>query len=308
MEGNLTDIRQVCLYLTRQCNIRCHYCKIRKDWSNDMTFEQIQDAIKIIKNKIKPELLILFGGEPFLRNDIYEIVQYCNDIGQAYTIISNSTLPVDFDRVKFQSYTGSIDWLEAPKVKGAIEVKSIAGLEKLREAKKHGVPDVSGNIIISSKNFEQVPDLVRKLSSEGIWSVLGIVHSGSENFWKFRSSCDDMVLSREQVNWISDCLFNLKLEGLLIHNCFEYFRMMRMFYNFSWNCASSGLKYLIVDSDGSLMACNDIDKGVMRKFKIFDIENEWEAVKVAWHAEVEDCKGCCYNHMVQVHRSGKLVH
>jgi len=309
LPGSLTEIRQVCLYLTRMCNLDCTYCKIRKPISNDLNTTEMLRVIDLIHERIKPEFLVLFGGEPFLRKDIYDIIAHLNEIGQNYTVISNSTIPVDFKRVPFKSYTGSIDWRDIPTDHvGSIERKAQAALTRLIEAKAAGVPDVTGNIIITSKNVSQVPSLVRWLSTQGIWSIVGLVHSGKEGFWKFRSDCPDLLTSHNDAQILAAKLMEMKREGLLIHNCDEYFILLPHFTGLTWKCSNHNLRYLIVDSDGTLMSCNDIDCGVMKRFSIFDLPGAWESVKLAWNCEIQDCPGCYYNHMIQVHFGGRLLH
>lgn len=81
-------------HLTHLCNLRCRHC-YQDDFTekDDLSTKVIQDII----NKISSELsdyeiqINLTGGEPFLREDIFEIMEYVDRIENitGYNIITN---------------------------------------------------------------------------------------------------------------------------------------------------------------------------------------------------------------------------
>ena len=64
-------------FLTNRCNARCPFCFI--DFDNPETFKDELSTEEIVKlTKQLGDCLInvnITGGEPFLRNDIYDIVE-----------------------------------------------------------------------------------------------------------------------------------------------------------------------------------------------------------------------------------------
>ncbi len=78
-------------FITSKCNLRCSHCFFHKAISGksyELTFSEIE---KIVSN-LSPTLSVnLTGGEPFLREDLYEIVRLFNKSGVAefITIITN---------------------------------------------------------------------------------------------------------------------------------------------------------------------------------------------------------------------------
>jgi MoaA/NifB/PqqE/SkfB family radical SAM enzyme len=81
--------------VTRSCNLKCSHCYI-----NATTDQQLQDELTTEESKrlidqiaeVSRPLLILSGGEPLLRNDIYELVQYGAQKGLRMGLGSNGTL------------------------------------------------------------------------------------------------------------------------------------------------------------------------------------------------------------------------
>jgi uncharacterized radical SAM superfamily Fe-S cluster-containing enzyme len=64
--------------VTRECNMKCSHCYINatdKKLSNELSTEEGKNLMDQICQVSKP-LLILSGGEPLLRPDIYELIQY----------------------------------------------------------------------------------------------------------------------------------------------------------------------------------------------------------------------------------------
>lgn len=65
--------------LTKACNLRCPHCYVDagKQSENELTLEEIKSIIDQLA-KLKTFYIFYTGGEPFLRKDIIEILQYTN--------------------------------------------------------------------------------------------------------------------------------------------------------------------------------------------------------------------------------------
>ena len=69
---------RVSLALTNRCNLNCKYCSVnpcRKDYDKDLTTQEWSDFIDYMV-KVKVLKVYLTGGEPFVREDIYDIIEY----------------------------------------------------------------------------------------------------------------------------------------------------------------------------------------------------------------------------------------
>jgi uncharacterized radical SAM superfamily Fe-S cluster-containing enzyme len=85
--------------LTRKCNLKCSHCYInatQKELDGELNTEESKQLIDQIANVSRP-LLILSGGEPLLRKDVYELVRYGTEKGLRMGLGSNGGL-IDQDR------------------------------------------------------------------------------------------------------------------------------------------------------------------------------------------------------------------
>ncbi len=80
--------------VTRKCNLKCSHCYINaatEELQNELTTEEGKQLIDQI-SKVSRPLLILSGGEPMLREDIYELIRYGTSQGLRMGLGSNGSL------------------------------------------------------------------------------------------------------------------------------------------------------------------------------------------------------------------------
>ena len=80
--------------VTLECNMKCSHCYINatdKKLENELTTEKAKDFMDQICQVSKP-LLILSGGEPLLRKDIFELIEYGASKGLKMGLGSNGYL------------------------------------------------------------------------------------------------------------------------------------------------------------------------------------------------------------------------
>ena len=80
--------------VTRECNMKCSHCYINatdKKLDNELTTQEAKRLMDQIYQVSRP-LLILSGGEPLLRPDIFELISYGSKIGLKMGLGSNGSL------------------------------------------------------------------------------------------------------------------------------------------------------------------------------------------------------------------------
>ena len=80
--------------LIRRCNLTCKHCysiSADKDFPGELTTQQVFDVMDDLKAFHVP-VLILSGGEPLLREDIYDISQRARAMGFYVGLSTNGTL------------------------------------------------------------------------------------------------------------------------------------------------------------------------------------------------------------------------
>jgi len=80
--------------LIRRCNLTCKHCysiSADKDFPGELSTEEVFTVMDDLKT-FKVPALILSGGEPLLRPDIFEISRHAQDMGFFVALSSNGTL------------------------------------------------------------------------------------------------------------------------------------------------------------------------------------------------------------------------
>ena len=80
--------------VTRSCNLACVHCRassVHGPYAGELTTAQGLSLLDDIAAFSKP-VIILTGGEPLLRADIYEIAAYGNKKGLRMVLATNGTL------------------------------------------------------------------------------------------------------------------------------------------------------------------------------------------------------------------------
>jgi radical SAM protein with 4Fe4S-binding SPASM domain len=162
--------------LTRKCNLKCPHCYINattQQLKNELTTEESKRLIDQICEVSRP-LLILSGGEPLLRKDVYELVRYGAEKGLKMGLGSNGSLIDDAAAKKLkeagiETVSISLDSHipeqhdEFRGVVGSWE-KAVRAIKALRE---NGVL-VQVNTTVTQQNYDQIDDIMSLAEGLGV--------------------------------------------------------------------------------------------------------------------------------------------
>ena len=90
-------------FLTRRCNARCSFCfidfddAVSQNKKNEMSIEQIAKMTSTLGKSLQH--VNLTGGEPFLRDDIYDIMKAYFDNANVNSILINSSFLSIFENI-----------------------------------------------------------------------------------------------------------------------------------------------------------------------------------------------------------------
>jgi len=286
----MSQIRIVNWILTRKCNLDCDYCAIVKNYTdmpksypqishyiqNEMSTKVIIDALKAFKVHNPNVFNIFYGGEPLLRPDLFEIINFCNENEIYYTIISNNTPQIQsliknlFDKVDYvEGFTSSVDPVfnhtynvgkkrdeRVPKLDDRIS-KSIIGLKRLKEMQGSGkIKDVVAEITVMNENQNFLYDLVSELSEHEIYSDITFVDIAKNPYYDFSNVTDPDQLVKP--SWeLSQTLSAIMTDtGLYVH--MKDILIPQMFDTLpsDFDCdLELGVHNVTVDADGSMRLC-----------------------------------------------------
>ncbi len=76
-------IRLIALEITRTCNLKCKHCRgdsKKKVYRDELTFDEIKSILSNVASFSKP-IIIVTGGEPLVRPDVFDITGYSSSLG-----------------------------------------------------------------------------------------------------------------------------------------------------------------------------------------------------------------------------------
>ena len=179
--------RWIAWEITQRCNLRCVHCRAEAAIKAERgpSTAQAKAVIDDISSYAKP-VLVLSGGEPLLREDIFEIARHGTRQGLRMALATNGTLVSDevCERIKesgIRIVSISLDGSTAEvhdnfrnqrgAFKGAIRAAKLF--------KKHGIPFIV-NSSFTKRNQEEIPkvyELAKKLGATA-WYMFLIVPTG----------------------------------------------------------------------------------------------------------------------------------
>jgi len=211
----MDNVRIVNWLLTRRCNLRCEYCSIVRDYDekppeypdmkyylkNEMSTETIIRGLRRFKLHNPDCFHIFYGGEPLLRKDLPEIINYCNKEDIFYTIITNNSDQIQpmlenlFSKVDYVGgLTSSVDpIIFDEKASGDIVLKSISGIKKLTRFKKF-VKDLVAEVTVDKNTVQYLYRLIKDLNSRDISSSITFVDIAKNKYYDFSNVRDESIL------------------------------------------------------------------------------------------------------------------
>lgn len=160
-------LRLVFWETTTSCNLKCIHCRASAAECRspeELTTEQSYALLKDIAEFAKP-VIVLSGGEPLVRDDIYDIASFGNSLGLRMVLATNGT-SLNTETVKklmqsgIQRISVSLDGADAEKhdafrgVSGAF----VSALNGIQCAIAEGLP-VQINTTVARHNYEQIQQI-----------------------------------------------------------------------------------------------------------------------------------------------------
>ena len=201
--------------LVRRCNLTCKHCysiSADRDFPGELSTEEVFTVMDDLKGFGVP-VLILSGGEPLLRPDIFEISHRAKAMGFYVGLSSNGTLiderNIDQIAEVGYDYVGiSLDGLREThdrfrRRKGAFD----AALNGIRLCHARGIK-VGMRFTITQDNAVELPDLLKLMEDEGVdkFYLSHLNYAGRGN----KNRKDDVIhqMTREAMDLLFDTCWN----------------------------------------------------------------------------------------------------
>jgi AdoMet-dependent heme synthase len=162
--------------VTRECNMKCSHCYISatdKKLQNELSTKEAKKLIDQIAEVSHP-LLVLSGGEPLLRDDIYELIRYGTSKGLKMGLGSNGSL-IDgevADKLKEAGVATVSISLDSNIAAQHDEFRGVAGswkkaVDAITALRKRGVL-MQVNTTVTQQNYNQIDDIMTFVESLGV--------------------------------------------------------------------------------------------------------------------------------------------
>ena len=282
---------------TDACNYKCKHCyleNIAED--NEMDYKEV---VKIFSNSrlLKNTRIGISGGEPFMKDDIVEILSSLSELGYKLEITTNGAFPEKIREFLINSDTNkvdiavSIDGLEDAndtiRAKGGFK----KAVETIKIIKEIGVNLLQVNTVIQKSNINQLDRIREFIQSIGVNYHFFIPLLSTRN--------KRVGYTDEEIEKIIDYMhYKFDIKYLITRGEFRI------------KDCHSGQTTCFIDPTGKIYTCmtgqryffprKDYLMGDLRKFN-YNFDNLWisEEADTA-RRDVKKCEGC-YN-ACEVHR------
>ena len=297
------------LEVTLRCNAKCEHCgsscgyKIPKD---EISAEELKKALKEISDKYGAEnvFLTVTGGEPLMRQDLFDIMSYAHNLGFRWGMTTNGMLitPKIIEKYRetgMESISISLDGLKEThesfrKVPGSFDkiMKAIDLLKGL-ECLNH----LQITTVANKKNLNELEDLYKILLDKGIkeWRVMCVDPIGRAY------SNDDILLDKDGLVYMYNFIREKRLEGKMVvdNDCAHYlgYKYENILRPFGFVCGA-GIFIGSILANGDICVCPNVRhksliQGNIKTDSFTDVwENRYEIFRKKRLTTNAKCKKC----------------
>lgn len=302
----------IILDLTHRCNLKCNICEIRKEpLLPEYTLDEVKRLIDEAVDWGVREF-VLSGGEPLIREDIFEILDFVKEKNYHIGVLTNGIILEEgfIDRLLPYLIAGSLslsislDALspgihdEIRGVKGSFE-KTSSALKILSRLKKTH-PGINFNTIsiILNENLEELPGLAVFLRSLNVNSLQFQALLPNNLVMKERKTGSKYWIAKERLAALDatiDKLIEFKRDNyLLVRNSENNLRLMKKYFRGDLSRGDVKCLYasrtVLIANNGDVTTCfesyGNIRKDPLRR--IYESERSAQARK-----RVRECKNPC---------------
>jgi MoaA/NifB/PqqE/SkfB family radical SAM enzyme len=286
--------------LTRRCNYRCRSCGVwREPGSNEeLSFGEIKRGLDVLR-KLGVVELVLSGGNPLLRDDIGEIIDYASRYFITTIYDNGSLVAKKVDAVRNADFVAiSLDTLDEKKfdylkgVKGSWK-RAMDGIDTLQ---KEGV-SVAISPTISQLNLYEIVDLTKHFVDRGVpvlYCLYSYDYPMENRLFGIGKKNDELeIVDRQAMVEVCDNLIKLKenTKGLFI--TVKILDALKQFFSSgqrTWTCqALRG--FFIVDHLGRVAGCH-LRQPVASVTELADL---WDSETFEHlRSEYSGCERCTY--------------
>jgi mycofactocin biosynthetic radical S-adenosylmethionine protein MftC len=260
--------------ITDRCNLSCLHCDIwKKPKREELSSSQWIKILVSLKKWLGPFRLDISGGEPFLKNDILDIIDFCRKNEIHVVITTNATLlnPKIINKlshIKSLTLNISIDGVNSDthdylRNNEGVYDKAMDALLEFKKNKR--ICYITMATILMGFNIEEVMPLIKKLMVDNLADAINF-QALDHNF----SAAYDQAWFKENKMWPSgdkkdiflstlDGIIRIKKAGAHIYNSIDQLESMRNYFNdplqsVNGKCNTGNINF-IMNPCGDVLLC-----------------------------------------------------
>lgn len=276
---NLSRPSNYILTLTNRCNFCCPNCAVwRLSSPKELNIVEWKEIIKKIKNWSKFGNVILNGGEPLLKNDLFKIINFIDNKRFYITLNTNGSLidksmaqklvVSNLNEIKISLY--SLNEKIHDKLRGykGAYAKAMFAINNLLKTKLNQKKEtvISIAVLINSLNLKEIVKIITWAAKKGLVVVLQSLdeeleiqqlHNYKINWWR-----ENIYFPKEKIviKRIFDKVISLKKENYPISNSLGQIKDIRNYYLNPEKIAKNlpcfvGYQNIIINPDGRVRFC-----------------------------------------------------
>ncbi len=294
--------------ITNACNLKCQHClaTARNKLNDELTLEDVKKVIDQLSD-LKVFNVCFLGGEPLMREDFLEILEYASNSRIGISFSTNGSFINDkiikkLEKIDIFKVQVSLDGLEEThnKIRG-VNFSFQTVVQAIKKFTESGIR-VEVSTTVNALNLNELDDLIQLSLSLGAKSFKAIpfmpVGRGSNAKY--------LKLTPEDMKVYVTTIYNLKKKydkKIFVHTEETYSWLLdkppepTIFdsYAKNLNCAA-GTTQLVISSNGLVFPCpflHNFIAGDLRKEKLSKIWGESEILTKFREVKRENLKGKC---------------
>jgi len=260
--------------ITYRCNLQCRHCDIWKDKKGkELTAAQWIRSIKKLRDWLGPFRLDISGGEPFLRKDMFEIVDFCDKNEVRIVVTTNATL-LDSKIIEKLSHVNSLTLNisidgAAPEThdylrnKRGVYEKVMDVLLEFKKNKRSCYLTMA--TILMGYNMEEITPLIKRLIVDRMADAVNFqaldhsFHAPYYAGWFRKNILWPTEDKKENFLSVMDGIIRIKKAGAPIYNSIEQLTAMRDYFSdpeqaIKTNCNTGNVNF-IMNPNGDVLLC-----------------------------------------------------
>jgi len=286
--------------ITRKCNYHCRGCTVWKEQDpRELSTEEVKRGLDILKD-IGIVELVISGGDPLLRKDAPEIIEYASNLFVTTVYDNGSMAKKQLEALRNVDFVAiSIDSLDEAKND---YIKAVPGawkkaMEAVETLHNEGI-NVSVTPTISQLNLYEIVGITNYFTQKGIpvWYCLYSFDQSEDVNQLFRigKANDEFIIKDKQAMVkLCDSLIEMKKRNSNILITTKLLKAVRTLFlegERTWNCRALQ-NFLVIDHLGRIAGCHN------HNFvgSVFDLPEIWRSEKFdLLRKTYNECTQCAY--------------